>query len=146
MREVQKRHRTSHKTVIKPCKTSHKPCKTSHKPCKTVLKPVINQSNGRVKPAYGYKPAWDPGYTCVSIPLGSPTRVPKQLYTVVHPSAGCTAVGSTGYGYWVGTGRVLYRPGEYYPATAQGGPRTSGAGPGSPGGWSGWVLGPGACP
>ena len=44
-----------------------------------------------------------------------------------------------GYGDWVGQGEGYT---GYYPA-AKGGPRYSGAGPGSPcQGWSGWYLGP----
>ena len=75
---------------------------------------------------------------CVLIPLGSPTVVQKQLYTLPRRrvGGGCT---------WWGMGTGWVRGGVYrVPSQLPGeGPTDSGAGPGSPAGWSGWSVGAG---
>ena len=81
---------------------------------KTVYKVVKTQSNGRVNLKYGiYRPGTHK-LGCVLIPLGSPTRSSKQLFSTVY----CTVS--------LVRGRV-YRAGY-------------GTGVGILGGYTGWVL------
>ena len=128
------------KTRTKFSKTRTKFSKTGLNSVKQRSELSRTRSNGRVNLKYCINQPGTLYSGCVLLPLGSPTRVPNDHMCMRgghhHERASrCRAGGSqggyTGYGIWVGTGRVI----PLHPArcSRREGP-ASAAGPGSPAG------------